>query len=77
MLLPFNVLIVLIVVLPQVELVLGLFQMLVDFCEVRGKLGTLNIVNSSFELHLHFLNLLRLFLLLCLEIEIVNILGVK
>ena len=51
--------------------------MFVDFNQIRRELSPLNIVDRSLELHLNFLNLLRLLFLLCLEVEIIYVLGVK
>ena len=61
----------------QIQGVLCLLQVFVDFNQIRRELSPLDIVDCSLELHLNFLNLLRLLLLLCLEVEIVYVLGVK
>ena len=51
--------------------------MFINFYEVGRKRSPLYIFDSPFKLHLDLLNLLRLFLFLSLEVEVVDVLGVK
>ena len=51
--------------------------MLIDLSKIWRKRGTFNVLNRSLELHLDFLNLSRLLLFFSLEIEVIDVLGVK
>jgi len=51
--------------------------MFVNFNEIGRKRSPFDIFDSPLKLHLDLLNLLRLFFFLCLEVEVVDVLGVK